>query len=207
VEQVNSIVSELIKADILEDKDTTMSYDDKLEEMEQLYLFKPESGNVCFSSAYDCWSFNLPGFIPNVAKKLGMNPKALLKFMWEQYYYIPSTKTITKNPPSSNSKVLFVSLIMDPLVERYNKFFTAEVLLSTAQIKDAHASVKEAFSKLLPMEHGILKMVVDHLPCPLEAQKNRLRIFCPFLAQAELPEKYTHIKASIEACKSDLFMK
>ena len=136
-----------------------------------------------------------------------MNPKALLKFMWEQYYYIPSTKTMIKNPPSANSKVLFVSLIMEPLVERYNQFFTPEVLVSTAQIKDAHSTIKEKFSKLFPMEHGILKMVVDHLPCPLEAQKDRLRVFCPFLTQPDLPEKYTQIKSSIEQCKSDLYLK
>jgi len=63
-----------------------------MEEMEKLYLYRPETGNVCFSSAIDCWSFNLPGFIPNVAKKLNMNGKALLKFMWDPFYYNPNTK-------------------------------------------------------------------------------------------------------------------
>jgi len=103
VEQVNSIVSELIKAEILENKDdiSAESFDDQMEKKEQIHLFRPENGNVCFSSAIDCWSFNLPGFIPNVAKKLGMNPKALLKFMWDQYYYNSQTKQISKVPQNN----------------------------------------------------------------------------------------------------------
>ena len=66
-----------------------------------MFLFVPEDGNVAFSSAYDCWSFTLPSFLPTVAKKLGMNAKALQKFMWGQFYYDPAQKSVSKNPPSS----------------------------------------------------------------------------------------------------------
>lgn len=129
-------------------------------------MFYPETGNVCFSSAIDCWSFTLPGFIPNIAKKLDMVPKVLLKFIWGEYYYDPSEKKISKTPPGDNAKIMFVSMIMNPLVERYNKFFDEETKHNTALLREKHSVVKEKFSKLMPMEHGILKMVVDHLPSP-----------------------------------------
>jgi len=68
VEQVNSIISELIKADLLESGQyKEKDFEDELEKREQQSFFFPEKGNVAFSSAYDCWAFNLPGFIPNVA--------------------------------------------------------------------------------------------------------------------------------------------
>jgi len=102
---VNGIISELIKADILESTagSSTENFDDLLQEQEQLLLFSPENGNVAFSSAYDCWSFTLPSFLPNVAKKLGMNARALTKFMWGQFYYDASKKSVSKNPPRSSS--------------------------------------------------------------------------------------------------------
>ena len=33
-------------------------------------------------SAYDCCALNLPGIIPNIAKKVGMRTKVLYKLMW-----------------------------------------------------------------------------------------------------------------------------
>ena len=57
-------------------------------------------------------------------------------------------------------------MIMEPLVERYLKFFNKEVQQNTALLRAKHIEVKEKFSKLMPMEHGIMKMVVDHIPAP-----------------------------------------
>ena len=79
-------------------------------------------------------------------------------------------------------------MIMEPLVERYLKFFKDEVKQNTALLRAKHAEVKDKFSKLMPMEHGIMKMVVDHLPAPYKAQKHRFKIFCPFLAQPALKD-------------------
>jgi len=98
---------------------------------------------VAFASAFDCWSFNLPGFIPNVAKKLGMNPKALVKFMWGQYYYNNATKQVSKVMPSTNSQEMFVTFIMDPLVAKYRKIFSEERTLNTAMLREQHTKIKE----------------------------------------------------------------
>lgn len=57
-------------------------------------------------------------------------------------------------------------MILQPLVDRYNKFFDEESRHNTAILREKHALIKEKLSKLMPMEHGILKMVVDHIPSP-----------------------------------------
>jgi len=64
---------------------------------------------------------------------------------------------------------MFVQFIMDPLVERYLKFFNKEVIHNTVLSREAHTTIKEKLSKIMPMEHGIFKMVVDHLPTPVDA--------------------------------------
>jgi len=64
---------------------------------------------------------------------------------------------------------MFVSFIMNPLVERYTKFFNEEVIASTAKSREAHAIVKEKLHKFVSMEDGILRMVIEHLPSPIEA--------------------------------------
>ena len=87
--------------------------------------------------------------------------------MWGDFYF--SNKNITKVPPSQNSKIMFVQFIMDPLVEKYNKIFSKEVMKNTAHIREAHSKIKEKLSKLMPTEFGIFKMVIDHLPAPIDA--------------------------------------
>ena len=61
--------------------------DDLIEKAESDFMFSPDKGNVAFASAYDNWAFTLDSFAPKIAKTLGMNPNALKKFLWGQYYY------------------------------------------------------------------------------------------------------------------------
>jgi ribosome assembly protein 1 len=53
-------------------------------------FFCPEKGNVAFSSALDCWAFNLTIltiFSRKIAQKYGMNPRVLQKFLWGDFYF------------------------------------------------------------------------------------------------------------------------
>jgi translation elongation factor EF-G len=153
---------------------------------------------VAFASAYDCWSFTLPSFLPNVAQKLGMNAKALQKFMWGDFYF--ANKQVTKLPPSPGSKIMFVQFILDPLVEKYNKVFSKEVMKSTALIREAHSKIKDKLSKLMPTEFGIFKMVIENLPSPQDAQETRLKQFCPALLAPGLQEPQSLIRDAINKC-------
>ena len=53
---------------------------------------------------------------------------------------------------------------------------------TTAAVKVAHSKIKEKLTKIMAMEQGIFKMVVEHLPAPCDAQKRRYKQFCPVLA-------------------------
>ena len=71
-------------------------------------MYSPDKGNVAFASAYDNWAFTLDSFAPRIAKTLGLNPNGLKKFLWGKFYYVSSEKKIVKNPPSSESNIMFV---------------------------------------------------------------------------------------------------
>lgn len=61
--------------------------EDEIEKIENEAFFSPEKGNVAFSSALDCWAFNLNGFAHKIAQKMGMNARALQKFLWGEFYW------------------------------------------------------------------------------------------------------------------------
>ena len=169
--------------------------------MEEEFLFYPEKGNVAFSSAYDCWSFTLPSFISNVAKALGMNRKALLKFMWGQYYYNVKEKNVSKVPEHEKTEEMFVQYIMNPLVEKYHKVFKPEIMNNTSLVAEAHVKIKARMNKIVPMEDGVLRMVVDNLPSPEESQKYKLKMLCPLLLQPNITAEMKKIRESINECK------
>ena len=184
IELVNGLISELVKHDIIQaGLQQDARYDDLIEEQEKIHHFKPENGNVAFSSAYDCWSFTLPSFVPKVAEKLGMRPKAMCQLMWGQYYFNPKDKKVSKKPPTDSSQEMFVQYVMQPLVDRYRKTFTPDVIGNTALRREAQSKIKEKLSKFLPMEEGIMRMIAEHLPSPDQAQELRYKQFCPALGK------------------------
>ena len=122
------------------DKD---NFEKLIEQEEQSHQFSPEKGNVAFSSAYDCWSFTLPSFAPKVAEKLGMNPRALCKFLWGEFFFNMKDKKMSTKPISDKSQPMFVNFIMNPLVERYRKVFDEKVIANTALTREGHANIKE----------------------------------------------------------------
>ena len=58
---------------------------------------------------------------------------------------------------------------MNPLVDKYRKVFSPEIMKNSSQVAEAHVKMKARMNKILPMEDGVLRMVVDHLPSPEQA--------------------------------------
>ena len=129
-----------------------------------------------------------------------MNAKALVKLMWGQFYYNSQSKQVTKTPANASSKEMFVQFVMDPLVGTYKRVFTDEVMQNTNLIREAHSKIKTKLSKQMPMEDGVLKMVVECLPPPCQAQKTRYRIFCPLLDELDSEEGVQEVKDAIVSC-------
>ena len=56
----------------------------------------------------------------------------------------------------------------------------------------------------MPMDDGILKMVMEHLPAPVDAQAARIRNFCPILDDKKQGKRFEAIKEPIQKCESGL---
>lgn len=136
VEQVNVILSTLIRADMLADeedkedelRDRTASgstifhdwYQDADEELEQNLFFSPDRGNVVFASAYDGWAFGLGYFANFFAKKLDLPMKKLRKWLWGEYFFNPKTKKAETKPFHSKSTQMFVQMVLEPIWNVYS---------------------------------------------------------------------------------------
>jgi ribosome assembly protein 1 len=138
-----------------------------LEQKENELFFCPEKGNVAFSSALDCWAFNLTIFSRKLAQKFGMNPKVLQKFLWGDYYY--SEKKVFRKPCHERHRPMFVQFVLDPVISEYRKHLQDADISSATEVREARTKVKNQLCKWMPMEKGILGMVVQHLPSPPEA--------------------------------------
>ena len=132
--------------------------DDALEQKENELFFCPEKGNVAFSSALDCWAFNLTMFSRKLAQKFGMTPRGLQKFLWGDYFY--ADKKISKVAKYENQKPMFVQLVLEPLIAEYRKHIDPIDTSSVIEVREARSKIKAQLTKWMPMEKGILGMVV-----------------------------------------------
>ena len=60
---------------------------------------------------------------------------------------------------------MFVQFVLEPLIGEYKKLFAGD-MSNTVVYKEARMKIKTLLSKWMPMEKGILGMVVQHLPSP-----------------------------------------
>jgi ribosome assembly protein 1 len=145
VENVNALAFTLLTSEslILETKKeeagtgANIAHDDGgiTEALVEEWNFAPEKGNVVFSSALDCWGFGTLKFAALWSKKLGVNPKILNKYMFEDYYLNPDTKKIVKCDPEDSSHVpMFASLILEPIWQLYNAAMTEKDAQKAAAI-------------------------------------------------------------------------
>ena len=61
---------------------------------------------------------------------------------------------------------MFVQFVLEPLIAEYRKHFATADTSSSVEVKEARSKVKAQLTKWMPMEKGILGMVVQHLPSP-----------------------------------------
>ena len=59
-------------------------------------------------------------------------------------------------------------------------------------------------AKQMPLDEGILKMVMEHLPAPVDVQGERIRNFCPIMDDKRQGNKYDGVKVPIQQCLSGL---
>lgn len=135
LERVNAVASTLLLSEIRFKEDTTSTIptdsataaDEDSNPLVQTWNFEPEKGNVVFCSAYDCWGFSINRFAFYWAKKLSINKNILLKHMFDDFGYNPTTKKIIKvDPYNPQIKPMFVSMILEPLWQMYDVIFNQQ---------------------------------------------------------------------------------
>ena len=86
------------------------------------WTFSPESGNVIFASAIDCWGFGIAKFSQIWSQKLGINRNVLRKHLFEDYSYNSKTKKFVKCQIGTDP--LFATMILDPIWKLYDASVT-----------------------------------------------------------------------------------
>lgn len=179
--------------------------------------FCPEQGNVIFASALDGWGFGVSDFASMYAKKLGLSERVLQKTLWGDFYLNSKTKRIFRGAQARGKKPLFVQFILDNLWEVYRAVLVdrnkelVDKIVSSMQLKisardSRHTNPKVLLfamcSQWLPLALAVLRVVVTHLPSPLQLSEERVeRLLCrpatPFQA---LPHTTQLLKEDFMTC-------
>ncbi|KAK9244139.1 P-loop containing nucleoside triphosphate hydrolase protein [Lipomyces tetrasporus] len=189
LEKVNSVMGSFFASERMEEEVTEgyVEMDD-----EHLY-FAPEANNVIFASAIDGWGFTVQQFAVIYEKKLGMNRAALEKVLWGDYYFDPKTKKVltSKTLKGRNLKPIFVQFVLENIwavydctivnrdaerTERVVKALNIKVLPRDLRSKDTRALLTTVFSQWLPLSTSVLVTVINQIPPPTTAQRERIPI-------------------------------
>ena len=140
-----------------------------------------------------------------------MNPLVLQKFLWGDYYY--SEKKVYRKPCYEQHRPMFVQFVLEPLIAEYRKHFAPIDSSSAVEVKEARTKVKAQLTKWMPMEKGILGMVVQHIPSPATAQETKIAVVCPGLKADRAPRQdedseenqveWEALKAAVIHCSHD----
>ncbi len=136
-------------------------------EFKEKWQVDPRKGTVAFGSAKHRFGLTIPAFAELWAKKLGKDPKELIKALW--------------------AKKNFVNGILKPTYQIYEgaekgdiEFLKKVASQLGLKIEDStwHLPPKQLakaiLEKWMPVEKAVLDMICTHIPSPLEAQKIRI---------------------------------
>jgi elongation factor 2 len=88
-------------------------------DMPESQQLDPVQGNVAFGAAIFGWAFTLNKMARTYAKKFNLKETALVKKLWGDNFYDPSTKKWTTSSTGADGSTLprgFVQFIMDPII-------------------------------------------------------------------------------------------
>lgn len=196
IEQINSVLGSFYVGERMEDDMIWRESGSKgefIEKDDQGIYFAPELNNVIFASAVDGWAFNINTFAKLYLKKLGFSQNVLLKTLWGEFYLdMKNKKIIPGNKLKSNQsslKPLFVSLILEQIwavyencvinrdqdkLEKIMKKLDTKVSPRDINSKDHKNLLNLIMSQWIPISHAVLGPVIDYIPSPKLAQKDRM---------------------------------
>mmetsp|Transcript_38753 Transcript_38753/g.153103 ORF Transcript_38753/g.153103 Transcript_38753/m.153103 type:complete len:866 (+) Transcript_38753:266-2863(+) len=191
-------------------------------------MFSPANGNVAFASAIDGWAFRVENFASMFAKKFGLKRETLVRSLWGDYYVNAKTRRIVhgadklpKKALPSPAKPMFVGFVLDNIWKIYESVRNSdpESMRKRSNIveklnlkvnardyghRDGKVAVRAMMNSWLPAAKGLLDMVVEKLPSPVVAQRNRLGLLWPHSKpdNVEGAEAWLRMKNAMENCDS-----
>lgn len=149
----------------------------------------PSDGTVAFGSGLHGWGFTLNKFATMYASKFGVEKNKLIKKLWGENFFDPSSKKWLKRSVNAKGKQVpraFCQFVMDPINQlfktimngekaKYEKMLVTLGINLTSDEKDLVAKplLKTVMRKFLPAAEALLEMIIVHLPSPAVAQKYR----------------------------------
>ena len=192
LENINAVASTFITSDAMQVAASSLTNAEVDIDDDKQLIFAPERGNVLFASAADCWSFDISAFAALYSRLLGMREAALQQCLWGDFYYVPKEKKVVRKPTSKVTKPMFVQLVLEPLWQVYETAGSDEsgsvekvvsmmerlgVAVTQRELtreKDKRRRLQSIMQRWLPIPACVLGCVVDQLPSPVQAQKERL---------------------------------
>lgn len=145
----------------------------------------PSLGNVAFGCGLHRWGFTLRNFARLYAAKFGVPEEKLMKRLWGEHFYNPSTRSWNKIGGEGYVRG-FNMFVLEPLYTMLKtlKASEKEEIFKLTDKLNIHLSADEreeigkplmrkVMQKWLPVADALLEMFVAHLPSPQIAQTYR----------------------------------
>jgi len=170
----------------------------------------PEKGNVAFASSSMGWCFTLPSFAKMYAESYSdINARELSVRLWGDIFFNPKRRSFTRKGTEEGSKRTFVKFVLEPIYKLYSHTIgespedlkatlaTLGIQLKPSQYKtDAKDLLKMVCEQFFGGPEGLVDMIVEHVPSPLEGAKKKLDRYYT-------GPRDTQISSYIERCDQD----
>ena len=170
----------------------------------------PEKGNVAFASSSMGWCFTLPSFARMYAESYpDVNAKDLSVRLWGDIFFNPKRRSFTRKGTEERSKRTFVTFVLEPIYKLYSHTIsespddlkatlaTLGIQLKPSQYKtDAKDLLKMVCEQFFGGPEGLVDMIVEHVPSPLEGAQEKLERY--YTGPAD-----TKVASSIARCDQD----
>ena len=148
----------------------------------------PEKGNVAFACSDMHWIFTLPSFSKMYADTYpDINVKDFSVRLWGDIFFNPKRRSFTRKGVEERSKRTFVHFVLEPLYKLYSHTIsespgdlkatlaTLGIQLKPSQLRaNAKDLLKLVCEQFFGGPEGLVDMVVEHVPSPLEGARKKL---------------------------------
>ncbi|CAB3387421.1 Hypothetical predicted protein [Cloeon dipterum] len=157
-------------------------------EDENVQIFSPLNGNVCFASAQYGVCFTLQSFAKIYADTYGgFNPKEFARRLWGDVYFNSKTRKFSKKAPHSTAQRSFIEFILEPLYKIFAQVVgdvdtclpdlmnELGIHLTKEEMKmNIRPLLRLICSKFIGTFTGFVEMCVEHIKSPLDNARTKV---------------------------------